>query len=109
MAARLSLGVPPVGTQLRASDDAFLLFYEEKKAQHDVRIRVSKVWRETHKNAQMAPMTSAKKMKPKMIPTLPRDRKFERADRPCGSGSIKTNLRPGSSEELVLLFGLKQY
>lgn len=110
MAARLSLGVPLVGTQLRVSDDAFLLFYEKKKStQHHVRIRLSKVWRETHKNAQMAPMTSAKKMKPKMIPTLPCDRKFERADRPCGSGSIKTNLRPGSSEELVVLSGLKQY
>ena len=31
MAARLSLGVPLVGTQLRVSDDAFLLFYEKKK------------------------------------------------------------------------------
>jgi hypothetical protein len=57
----------------------------------------------------MAAITRAATRKPTMSPTLLRDRKLDRADKPCGSGFSNASTRPGNSEELDGLFGSKQY
>jgi hypothetical protein len=46
---------------------------------------------------------------PRMMATLFRDRNLKTIETSPGSGSTNSRLRFGSSEELVMLFGSKQY
>jgi hypothetical protein len=54
-------------------------------------------------------MAVNKQINPRMMVTLFRDRNCQTVESSSGSGSANSYLRLGSSEELVKLFGLKQY
>jgi len=117
---RRRCGAPePFRTHACVPDDAFSIPYKRKKKASVRRVRIqpstSKTEgrgvkrKQTHKNAEIAVTTIARPTKPNMKPTLFLDRKVFTAEKPCGSGSTNTSLRPGSAFTLVRFFESKQY